>query len=117
MRRKRNLPARVRLLSLIASSVLFAPLVHPPRSEAHRSGCHAWHSCPSDTGAYTCGDLGYCSGCPDNEFCEAGQPRHVPLHGSPEPAPSCGPDEREEVITLRQPPLSILTAQPPGRLR
>lgn len=33
-------------------------------AEAHRSGCHRWHSCPSDTGSYTCGDLGYTSGCP-----------------------------------------------------
>ena len=26
---------------------------------AHQSGCHRWHSCPSDTGSYTCGDAGY----------------------------------------------------------
>ncbi|GEM50151.1 stalk domain-containing protein [Deinococcus cellulosilyticus] len=32
-------------------------------AEAHRSGCHRWHSCPSDTGSYVCGDLGYTSGC------------------------------------------------------
>lgn len=29
------------------------------QASAHRSGCHRWHSCPSDTGSYTCGDLGY----------------------------------------------------------
>lgn len=23
-----------------------------PRAEAHRSGCHRWHTCPSDTGSY-----------------------------------------------------------------
>ena len=28
-------------------------------ANAHRSGCHRWHSCPSDSGSYTCGDLGY----------------------------------------------------------
>ena|SRR3989344_1022775 len=28
-------------------------------AEAHRSGCHRWHSCPSDSGSYTCGDAGY----------------------------------------------------------
>lgn len=28
-------------------------------ASAHRSGCHRWHSCPSDTGSYTCGDAGY----------------------------------------------------------
>ncbi len=44
-------------------------------ADGHRSGCHRWHSCPSDLGTYTCGDLGYCSRCPDNQFCLAGQPR------------------------------------------
>ncbi len=33
-------------------------------SPAHRDGCHRWHSCPSDTGSYVCGDLGYTSECP-----------------------------------------------------
>ena len=33
-------------------------------SQAHQSGCHRWHSCPSDSGSYVCGDLGYYSGCP-----------------------------------------------------
>lgn len=28
-------------------------------ADAHQSGCHRWHSCPSDTGSYVCGDLGY----------------------------------------------------------
>jgi hypothetical protein len=45
---------------------------------AHRSGCHRWHSCPSDHGTYVCGDLGYCSQCADNQYCEAGQPRRTP---------------------------------------
>src|SRR5215212_5848985 len=31
---------------------------------AHQDGCHRWHSCPSDTGSYVCGDLGYSSECP-----------------------------------------------------
>lgn len=30
---------------------------------AHRSGCHRWHSCPSDRGTYTCGDTGNSSEC------------------------------------------------------
>lgn len=34
-------------------------LILPLFSFAHRSGCHRWHSCPSDTGSYVCGDLGY----------------------------------------------------------
>ena len=28
-------------------------------ANAHRSGCHRWHSCPSDSGSYSCGDVGY----------------------------------------------------------
>jgi len=41
-------------------------------SFAHKSGCHRWHSCPSDSGSYTCGDKGYCSQCPNNKYCEDG---------------------------------------------
>lgn len=33
-------------------------------AEGHRNGCHRWHSCPSDTGSYVCGDLGYSRFCP-----------------------------------------------------
>jgi hypothetical protein len=31
----------------------------PTMAQAHRSGCHRWHSCPSDSGSYTCGDAGH----------------------------------------------------------
>ena len=40
---------------------------------AHRDGCHSHHSCPSDSGSYICGDKGYCSECPDNEYCFDGE--------------------------------------------
>jgi hypothetical protein len=33
-------------------------------AQAHRSSCHRWHSCPSDTGSYVCGDRGYDTYCP-----------------------------------------------------
>lgn len=46
--------------SVAALSVLF--LLAAP-AQAHRSGCHRWHSCPSDTGSYVCGDLGYTTYC------------------------------------------------------
>ncbi|MCP5467684.1 MAG: thermonuclease family protein [Deltaproteobacteria bacterium] len=36
---------------------------------AHRSGCHAKHSCPSDNDSYICGDTGNCSECFDNIYC------------------------------------------------
>jgi Protein of unknown function (DUF3761)/Bacterial SH3 domain len=35
------------LFTLLLVSVFALP------ADAHRSGCHRWHSCPSDTGSYT----------------------------------------------------------------
>lgn len=54
-------------------------------ADAHRSGCHRWHSCPSDRGTYACGDTGYCSQCPDNEHCTAGQVNTGGRHPIPAP--------------------------------
>lgn len=48
--------------------VLFLLLITSHQVFAHRSGCHRWHSCPSDTGSYVCGDLGYFSGCPQQQI-------------------------------------------------
>jgi hypothetical protein len=63
--------------------------------EAHRSGCHRWHSCPSDHGTYICGDLGDCSQCPDNEYClgDKAQATTKPpaKPATPNPAPSAKP--------------------------
>lgn len=28
-------------------------------ASAHQNGCHRWHSCPSDSGTYVCGDFGH----------------------------------------------------------
>jgi len=39
----------------------------PNQGYAHRDGCHRWHSCPSDTGSYVCGDLGIDTYCPDRQ--------------------------------------------------
>src|SRR6266487_3479708 len=50
----------MRKISLLLFLLLFV-FVRP--TFAHQSGCHRWHSCPSDTGSYNCGDLGYTSGC------------------------------------------------------
>jgi hypothetical protein len=57
--------------------VVFVPI---DSADAHRDGCHRWHSCPSDSGSYICGDLGYDSECPNK--------RHDP---SPTPAPPAEP--------------------------
>jgi hypothetical protein len=47
---------------LVVSLLLLA--LFPVPAQAHRDGCHRWHSCPSDTGSYVCGDLGYFDECP-----------------------------------------------------
>lgn len=53
---------------------LVSLMLSVPTASAHRDGCHRWHSCPSDTGSYTCGDLGYYSECPN-----VPRPVHVPV--------------------------------------
>ena len=55
---------------LLAISLIF--LATASLAQAHQSGCHRWHSCPSDRGTYTCGDTGHCSACPDNSYCKNG---------------------------------------------
>ena len=47
----------------------------PFQAYSHQSGCHRWHSCPSDSGSYVCGDTGHCNYCPDNQYCENGRPK------------------------------------------
>ena len=55
--------------------ILLFIYILPFSVNAHRSGCHRWHSCPSDSGSYTCGDLGHCSYCSNNQFCKNRSPR------------------------------------------
>lgn len=50
----------------MVSILLSSPLIIQD-SEEHRDGCHRWHSCPSDTGSYVCGDLGHDDECGGNE--------------------------------------------------
>lgn len=49
------------LIPIILSLALIPIIV-----DAHSSGCHRWHSCPSDSipPTYQCGDTGYSKYCP-----------------------------------------------------
>lgn len=68
--------------NLLILTILLIPLT----ADAHRSGCHRWHSCVSNNGSYTCGDLGHCSQCPDNQYCQGGNPRKVSVESlKPQP--------------------------------
>lgn len=41
-----------------------------------RRGKNGYIPGPRNTGSYKCGDKGYCSQCPDNNYCKAGKPKH-----------------------------------------
>lgn len=71
--------------ALAASFALFSFLAMP--AAAHRSGCHSWHSCPSDSGSYVCGDTGHCSACSDNQYCQNGNYSPAATRVKPAPAP------------------------------
>ncbi|WP_327267677.1 hypothetical protein OG233_03510 [Streptomyces sp. NBC_01218] len=49
------------LLALLVAATALGVGASP--AMAHRDGCHRWHSCPSDSGSYVCGDLGNFSQC------------------------------------------------------
>src|SRR5688572_14560836 len=53
------------LLLLPLILLVFLSMV-PPDTSAHKCGCHRWHSCPSHTGSYECGDLGHDKYCSNN---------------------------------------------------
>jgi hypothetical protein len=65
------------LVSLVLLIALVAAMlaVVPNSVSAHQSGCHRWHSCPSDSGSYVCGDTGYSNYCGTEQTYEA--PRYV----------------------------------------
>jgi hypothetical protein len=56
--------SRSLLMIIVAILACFGGFAFSQSAEAHRSGCHSNHSCPSDTGSYVCGDLGYDTYCP-----------------------------------------------------
>lgn len=60
----------MRKILVVATILLSLVFFSPSIASAHRSGCHRWHSCSSDSGSYTCGDTGYCSACPNNYYCK-----------------------------------------------
>jgi hypothetical protein len=68
---------RTRALLALAGALLLGAGALLTEVAAHPDGCHRWHSCPSDDGSYVCGDRGYCSECPDNQYCLLGRPRNA----------------------------------------
>jgi hypothetical protein len=90
--------------NIIVLSFLAFAFVSTSSAEAHRDGCHAAHSCPSDTGSYVCGDLGNSSECGDTPKTDAAPaPTSAPIKQYVAPIATKAP--------LRQ-PTSTPTVQP-----
>lgn len=53
----------MRIIGVAVLIFSFIILVGPTKTYAHQSGCHRWHSCPSDSGSYVCGDTGHSNYC------------------------------------------------------
>lgn len=55
--------ARARTLVMAGLVAVSCVVAWSAPAVAHQDGCHRWHSCPSDTGSYVCGDTGNFSEC------------------------------------------------------
>ncbi|HZU07034.1 MAG TPA: FxLYD domain-containing protein [Chloroflexota bacterium] len=88
---------------------------------AHVDGCHRWHSCPSDDGSYICGDRGYCSECPDNQYCLNKRPRGATPAATRTPRPTRTPEPTSTPRPTRtpEPPRAFRAAEgsPAGEAR
>lgn len=83
---------------MTVAAVSLGAAASPPATEAHRDGCHRWHSCPSDSGSYVCGDLGYYDQCP------GGDPDAPPTDPPAEEAPPATDPPVEETPPTVVPP-------------
>lgn len=97
---------RSRSLLMITMAILacFGGFAFAQSAEAHRSGCHRWHSCPSDSGSYVCGDLGYDSECPKSA------PQPTP---KPKPQPTAKPKPTSKPAATPKPPAKPKPATTP----
>lgn len=75
-----------------------------PHSFAHQSGCHRWHSCPSDSGSYVCGDLGYDTYCPRQSTPSYEQPKYTPPKETPKTEPT--QKKADPIVLKKQTPMT-----------
>ncbi len=75
-----KLSACVRNLAVALSLAVSSLVAWSSPAEAHRDGCHAQHSCPSDSGSYVCGDTGNFSECGYSSIPEARDEDYDPPH-------------------------------------
>jgi hypothetical protein len=99
--------ARRLYIFLATAAAAVSTVATAPAALAHRDGCHRWHSCPSDSGSYVCGDLGYTSGCgtgyspPEESSTSSSSEPYVPPDYLPPDAPETGSAmARAGVVTI-----------------
>jgi hypothetical protein len=95
-----------KLLALAFGSLALMAVSAAPAS-AHQSGCHRWHSCPSDTGSYVCGDTGYSNYCPTSDPTPVTTPTTAPLV----PATTAS---KPTTTTTTRPPTTTTTTKAPA---
>lgn len=84
-------------------------MARPVAVEAHRDGCHRWHSCPSDSGSYECGDSGYACRYPTYSESQRGQvydPTYEDYGGTDRGAPDYDYSRIVDGIPAREAPAS-----------
>lgn len=84
------------LLPILTILLFFVPSV----SYEHQDACHRWHSCPSDSGSYVCGDAGNCSECPNNQYCQDRAPISQSTIAEPIPESISIFQEPSESVTI-----------------
>jgi hypothetical protein len=100
------MPRLIAVFALIVALAAGFSVSAPPKAAAHRDGCHAAHSCPSDTGSYVCGDTGNYS------QCGYGPPPEAPVEVAPPPPVVDPPLPAEEVPPVApEQPVSVPDAQ------
>ncbi len=104
------------LMLTVAFLACFGGFAFAPSAEAHRSGCHRWHSCPSDSGSYVCGDLGYASECPKSAPQPTPKPKPQPTP-KPKPAVTPKPAATPKPQTTPVPGSTTITIQHGGNVR
>ena len=94
----RSLGSALLLLVLVTTAAQ-----HVEPASAHQSGCHRWHSCPSDSGSYVCGDAGYSCDYPtystgsDDLDLDPVDPDYGPVDVGPDPLEDLYADQQADL--------------------
>ena len=98
----RAMPGKFFLLVSVLVGAIVLLAIGTSTANAHRSGCHRWHSCPSDTGSYVCGDTGYSNFCPRTAPSTKQPTTTTPTATTPSRTPAVEPADKSDVRTAQR---------------